>query len=276
MKNFFLCLLVLGYSFYSQGQATVQAIWQTDSVLRVPESVKWNPKTKVLYVANIEGQPWAKDGKGSISVLSPSGKIMESEWVKDLNAPKGMTLYKQDLYVADMNELVQIDIKEGSVIEKHAIPGAEGLNDVTVTDKGKFFITDSRGKKLYTWMNGRSEVYLEGLKGPNGVLFHKGQLYLLDAGGLYRVTDTKEKVLIAEGMEGGTDGIEAINDNNFLVSCWSGTLWLVQTNGTKQLLLDTRADKINCADIGYDPEQKKVFVPTFFKNQITAYQLLGW
>jgi sugar lactone lactonase YvrE len=268
-QAFLFSFLIFGVA---QAQHKLVQLWQTDSILRVPESVKFNPQSKFLYVSNIEGQPWGKDGRGSISVLNSSGKMINQDWVTGLNAPKGMTIYKQDLFVADLNELIQIDTKEGSILEKHAIPGAEGLNDVTVDAQGKFYISDSKSKKVFIWQNGRSEVYVEGLKGPNGMLFHQGKLYLLDAGSLYQVLNSKEKVLVAEGMDGGTDGIEAINDHSFLVSCWSGAIWFVDLNGTKQLLLDTRTDKVNAADIGYDPKKKIVFVPTFFRNSVAAYQ----
>ena len=83
----------------------------------------------------------------------------------------------------------------------------------------------------------------------------------------------KSKILIADGMEGGTDGIEQVDENTFLVSCWSGSIWLVKLTGEKTLLLDTQKEKINSADIGYDKKNKIVYVPTFWKNNVVAYQL---
>jgi len=47
----------------------------------------------------------------------------------------------------------------------------------------------------------------------------------------------------------------------------------VNLKGEKKLLLDTRAQKINAADIGYDKKKKVVYVPTFYKNNVVAYQL---
>jgi len=48
---------------------------------------------------------------------------------------------------------------------------------------------------------------------------------------------------------------------------------LVKINGEKKLLLDTRKEGINTADIGYDKKNKIVYVPTFWKNHVVAYQL---
>jgi hypothetical protein len=40
-----------------------------------------------------------------------------------------------------------------------------------------------------------------------------------------------------------------------------------------QVLLDTREQKRNSADIGYNPKDKIIYVPTFFKKSVVAYQL---
>jgi hypothetical protein len=47
----------------------------------------------------------------------------------------------------------------------------------------------------------------------------------------------------------------------------------VKTNGEKKLLLDTQKQGMNTADIGYDKKNKIVYVPTFWKNHVVAYQL---
>ena len=47
----------------------------------------------------------------------------------------------------------------------------------------------------------------------------------------------------------------------------------VKADGTRELLVDTRADKINSADIGYDAKTRTLYVPTFFKNSIVAYEV---
>jgi hypothetical protein len=79
--------------------------------------------------------------------------------------------------------------------------------------------------------------------------------------------------MMANGMEGGTDGIENIQGNDFIVSCWAGALWYISADGSKQLLKDTRAEKGNTADIGIDHQKKIIFVPTFWRNSVIAYQV---
>jgi hypothetical protein len=111
------------------------------------------------------------------------------------------------------------------------------------------------------------------LKGPNGILAHHNELYILDAGGMYRIEKDKTLTKITDGMEGGTDGIEHVTGKDFIVSAWSGAVWYVDEKGNKEVLLDTRDKKINSADIGYDAKNRILYVPTFFKNSVVAYKL---
>jgi hypothetical protein len=128
-------------------------------------------------------------------------------------------------------------------------------------------------KKIYRVENGKSALFLDNLKGPNGVLMRGKDFYILDAGGAYKLNTDKTLTMISDGMEGGTDGIENIKGNDFLVSCWQGAIWYVHADGTKELLLDTKAEKKNTADIGFDPKTQTVYVPTFWKNSVVAYKV---
>jgi len=255
-------------------QHKLEKLWETDSVLKVPESVLFDADNKILYATNIDGtDPWGKDGKGSVAKVGLDGKVIAAEWVSGLNAPKGMGLYKGKLYVADLNELVVIDIA-GSKIEKRiTVAGAEGLNDVSISKTGTVYVSDSKLKKVFIVKDGVSELFLENLKGPNGVLIRGDDFYLLDAGGIYKMNKDKTLTMIADGMEGNTDGIENISGNDFIISCWQGVIWYVNADGSKQQLLDSRADKKNSADIGIDAKNKIVYVPTFWRNTIVAYRV---
>ena len=255
-------------------QHKLEKLWETDSVLKVPESVLFDGDNKVLYAANIDGtDPWARDGKGSIAKVGLDGKVIATEWVSGLNAPKGMGLYKGKLYVADMNELLVIDIASGKIEKRIVVTGAEGLNDVSVSKSGTIYVSDSKLKKVFVVKDGVSELFLDNLKGPNGVLMHGDDFYLLDAGGMFKMNKDKTLTKITDGMDGGTDGIENISGNDFIVSCWQGVVWYVNADGSKEQLLDSRGDKKNSADIGIDAKNKIIYVPTFWRNTIVAYRV---
>jgi hypothetical protein len=269
-----LLIVILFNSSLLFAQHKLEKLWETDSVLKVPESVLFDGEHKVLYASNIDGtDPWGKDGKGSVAKVGLDGKVIATEWVSGLNAPKGMGLYMGKLYVADLNEIVVIDIAGGKIEKRIAVTGAEGLNDVSVGKNGIVYVSDSKLKKIFTVKDGVSELLLDTLKGPNGVLMRGDDFYLLDAGGMYKMNKNKTLNKITDGMDGGTDGIENISGNDFIVSCWQGVVWYVNADGSKQQLLDSRADKKNSADIGIDAKSKIIYVPTFWRNTIVAYRV---
>ncbi len=248
-------------------------LWQTDTVLKVPESVLFSKSDKVLYVSNIDGQPWEKDGKGSVGKVGLDGKIISVDWVSGLNAPKGLGQYHNTLYAADVDNVVVIDIAKSTITKRIAIEGAQGLNDISVDKSGQVYVTDSKAGKIYIINNDKPSLFVEDLKGLNGVLAVGTDVYAVAAGAFWKIGADKKPVKIAEGMEPATDGIEEVASNEFLISVWNGVVYYVKADGKWQILLDTREQKSNTADIGYNPATRTVYVPTFFKNSITAYSL---
>lgn len=271
-KQLFALALLLSATLFAQ-QPKLEKIWTTDSLLKVPESVLFDAANKVLYVSNIDGQPGGKDGKGSVGKVGLDGKIIAAEWISGLNAPKGMGLYKNKLYVSDLNEVVVIDIKKGTITEKIIVPDAVFLNDITIDNKGTIYVSDSRTFKVHKIENGTVFLLVDKLQGPNGLLAIKDGLLILDRGSLLKMTNDGQLSKLVDGMDPATDGIEMVKEKEYIVSCWGGIVYYVYANGNKTTLLDTRNDKMNSADIGYDAKRKIVYVPTFYRNTVTAYQL---
>lgn len=247
--------------------------WETEATLKTPESVLYDADGRVLYVSNIDGkEPWTKDGTGSIAKVGLDGKVIAAEWVKGLEAPKGMGLRGGRLYVADLDRLVVIDVAKASIAETIPVAGAQRLNDVTIDQAGVVYVSDMQAGKIYAFTQGKPAVWLEGFKRPNGVLAHGDDLYVLDSGALIKVGKDKQRITLVEGMDPSTDGVEHVQGNEFVVSCWAGALYHVK-GGEKNQLLDTRPQKLNSADIGYDAKNRVVYVPTFFANTVVAYEL---
>jgi hypothetical protein len=257
---------------HSFAQHKLTKLWETDTVLKVPESVLFDKKNNLLYVSNINGAPNDKDGNGSIGKVGLDGKIISVEWAKGLNAPKGLGLYNNMLWVADVDEVDVININTGVIEKKIKIEGSVFLNDITVDKKGVVYVSDTQEKKVYKIENDNVTTLLSDLKGPNGLYADGDDLYILDNGSLLKMKKDKSIATISDGMESSTDGLEKVAGNDFLVSCWVGTIYYVHA-GSKEKLLDTQNEKSNTADIGYDADKKIVYVPTFFKNKVVAYQL---
>lgn len=275
MKQLAFILLFSSILYTATAQHQLVKLWETDTTLKVPESVFIDHKNNVLYVTNIDGQPWAKDGKGSIGKVAMDGKVIAAEWITGLQAPKGMGKHKNYLYVADLNEVVVIDITKAAIVDRIVIDGAIALNDISVEENGTVYVSDSRGRKVYSIENKKATVLLDTmqLKSPNGVLRHKGSLYVLDAGSMYRMEKNGSLTKLADGMEASTDGVENISGGDYIVSTWIGVVYYVNADGSKQVLLDGREQKINSADIGYDAAKRIVYIPTFWRNTVVAYKL---
>ena len=267
----FLLFAVTSFSFGQKHELT--KLWETDTVLKTPESALPYFKGDYLFVSNIDGKANEKDWKGSIGKVSFEGKVLLTDWVSGLNAPKGMGIYKNKLYVADLSEVVVIDIKKAKIINHIPVEGATFLNDIAIDKNGVVYVSDTRKFTVHKIENEVASLYLDKLKGPNGLYCDKDTLYVLDKGSLLKVDVKKKITTVADGMEASTDGLEKVDDGEFLVTAWSGICYYVKADGSKQVLFDNRDKKINSADIGFDPKKKIVYVPTFYGNKIVAYQL---
>lgn len=254
-------------------------VWESDTTLRTPESVLYDPKENVLYVSNIDGKADELDGSGFISKVSLDGKITNLRWTSGLNAPKGMGIYKNRLYVTDVYRLVAINLENGQAEKTWDAAPQTGafLNDVTVDKAGTVYVSDNRNNKIYRLKDEKWDVWMEGeqLGGPNGLLAVGTDKLLIGSGkpGALQSIDIKTKAItkLADGMA-ATDGIEPEGKKNYFVSDWNGQVFHVTPDGKAQQVLDTRADKVNSADIAYINKQKLLIVPTFFKNKLVAYK----
>lgn len=253
-------------------QRKLEKIWETDSVVAVPESVFADLKNGVLYVSLIDGGPWEADGKGGVAKLGLDGKKYEATWVTGLNAPKGFGVSGNRLYVADLSDVVVIDIKGGKVEKKIPIDSAVGLNDVTVTDKGIVYVSDSRTTKIWRIENDKPTLYLDTMRGVNGLKAIGDDLYI-GSGKLFLKADSKKQLTKIAEVSQGIDGIEPVGNGDFILSAWPGYVWYVTADGKVETLLETHEQKRNTADIGYDPQKKIVYVPTFNAKTVAAYKL---
>ncbi|MDP3857347.1 MAG: hypothetical protein Q8Q73_06250 [Stagnimonas sp.] len=167
----------------SVAQAAPTARW-TLSGFDQPESAVYASQQKLIYVASIEGDPASRDGRGYISQVSPEGRLLKKRWYGGLNAPKGLAYYYGLLYVADIDELLEIDTGNGRVKRRFKAPGAKFLNDVAVSGSGVVYVSDTATNTIWR-LSGDSFtgiVKSAELQAPNGLLVDKGQLVVASWG----------------------------------------------------------------------------------------------
>lgn len=249
--------------------------WATEAVFDVPESVCYYPEDHILFVANIVGKPTVKDGEGFISKLSMNGEIVELEWFKGLDAPKGMGIFNGKLYVTNIDEVVAIDIETAKELQRWKCEGAKFANDIAINDEGVVFISGMQNGALYRLAEGEITKWqpMKSFTRPNGLWAGDKYLYAGAAKHIYRMKYTEGKIERYIENSGGVDGLEQIKEDYFLKSDWTGHVHVVSTEMEKQLILNTADKKINAADIEYVPAEKLMLVPTFFDNRVVAYEI---
>jgi dipeptidyl aminopeptidase/acylaminoacyl peptidase len=256
---------------------TLTEMWHTDTVLTTCESVFFDENRNQLYVSCMNGSGEESEGDGYIALLAPDGAIKSLHWVTGLNDPKGMGVFRDTLYVADINELVVIDVERAEVSERIPVEGATMLNDVAVGADGKVYFSDSDQGVVWIYGDGALKQWItEGLERPNGLYVEQDRVLLTSSGShdlkvINRLTGNVETV--TTGIGAG-DGVEYTgNKGYYLTSSWTGEVFLIRPDYSKVSLLNTSDREINSADIGFNIMDQVLYVPTFFDNRVVAYRL---
>jgi len=269
----------ISHSQTQEIEITLTKLWETDTILKTAEAARYNPEKEIIFVSNIGGvPPNKKDGDGYISLLYKDGKILKKDWITGINAPKGLNYFKGKLFVGDIDAVVEINIETGKIEKTHPVTNAVFINDLDIDTNGDIYVTDSQEEKIYKLVNGESSLWLD-LKGfyPNGILVEKSRILILSSskGELIAIDKTtKEKTALASGVRGG-DGIVPIKEG-YLLSAFQGEVFFANRNMINMpavKLLDTRANKLNSADMSFIPEDNILLVPTFYGNTLVAYKL---
>ncbi len=249
--------------------------WSTDSVFKIPESVCYDSARDVLYVSNIKGKPTEKDKEGFISKVSTSGEILSLKWAVGLDAPKGMGVKGDKLYVTNVDEIVEIDIKDHAITGRFACEGSKFMNDIAINEKGAVFASDMATGLIYRLKEGKAEKWIESdvLKSPNGLFTEKNQLLIGMKGKVMKADYLTGDLTEYISNTGGIDGLEKVKEGVYIKSDWTGHVHLLYPDKEKEMILNTAADKINAADIEFVPGKNMLYVPTFNDNRVMAYKL---
>ncbi|MGQ0502308.1 MAG: hypothetical protein ACT4P0_06835 [Panacagrimonas sp.] len=292
-----LCQLVLAFVFSGAAIAgesapAVAPAWVVKG-LSTPESALYVPAENAIFVSSINGAPLTKDGNGFISRIDASGKLVKLDWVTGLDAPKGLGYAQGHLYVTDIDQLVEIDVKTAQVVKRYKAPGAVGLNDVAVEPRSNFkgqvarvYVSDFGNNSIWYLGDGNFAelVHDPALEFPNGLLVEGENLII----GSWGVADEnfmtkvpgriKTMQLDEEGIAdrfsalplANIDGLQADGRKGYFVSDWmAGKILHVAADGTVKTWLQLEQ---GTADIGIVPG-KWLLVPMMVNNELRAYAL---
>jgi hypothetical protein len=260
--------------------------------LRGPESVLHDPEQDLYFISNLNGGLQVVDDNGFITRVDPDTMRVELKWIEGgkngvrLDAPKGMAVAGETLYVSDVTAVRKFDRRSGAPRGEIALPGATLINDIT-TDGTSIYVSDTglrTGPGATFYETGtdailkitadRPEKIAAGreLRHPNGLDFVDGEVWAATFGPseVYSLHDGKRKT-VAELPRGQLDGLVHLPDGTVLVSSWLGEGIYRGSPGQSFQPLLTGIDAP--ADLGYDRKRRRLLVPSSGTNQVTIHAL---
>lgn len=254
-----------------------------------PESTIVNKKD--LYVSNVgkELKPTLKDGDGFISKLDINGNIKELHFIDGLDAPKGMGIVGNTLFVADINTLRGFDLSTKKEVLNIVFEGVNFLNDITVKDSNTLFIGASDTSTIYEVnISNKSYKKLVDFTVANGLFYEDGILYAAELGSttqnmfdgkgkLFKIDLKDNNKLTQLGtFEGVLDGVTKLR-NKVYVSDWgkgekTGIIRVYDLKTKKESVLEAELF-MGAADFWIDEKSRKIFMPQMIGNKLTIFDL---
>ncbi len=263
--------------------------------LRGPACVLHDDIGDAYYVSNVDGPPLAEDGKAFISKLTPDGKKMMARWIEagkhkvELNAPKGMAVKDDELYVADIDTVRIFHRITGLPIDNVKITGAKSLDAVTVADDGRILVTDSglkaNGDELEaTGVEGIYSIQLnksftnisllvnQSLGTPTGLFASRKKIWAVGSrsGEIYSLgingkLEDPEKLPVT-----GIEGLVGTGEDLLFASRTASAIFRGRPKGKWWIVI---GDVKSPGDIGFDEKRKRVLVPLPTEDEVRIYNL---
>jgi len=271
-------------------------VGETDG-MKSPESARYDPELDVFFISNINGQPSARDGNGFIAVVQADSTgaatkilVQGGKNGAKLDAPKGLALLGDTLWVADIDHVRAFNRRTGAPIADIDLSSQKAtfLNDVAVDGSGVIYVTDTgialdkKGAMTHPGVDrifaikGRTVTAMtpDSLDWPNGIAWDStsGRFILAPSGGKMLRTwkDGDRAATALVGGPGSYDGIEVLADGRILVSSWADSAVHIVQNGEMTTLVPNVSGP---ADIGVDTKRNIVAIPRLNDNKVDYYKI---
>jgi hypothetical protein len=262
-----------------------------------PESARYDRDLDVWFVSNVNGSPTGKDNNGYISRLRPDGTPYNLKFIEGgkkgvtLNAPKGLAIKGDTLWVADIDFARAFNKRTGAAIANVSARGkVKFLNGATVGPDGAIYMTDTgvifgpKGEMSHPGPDQVVRVTRAGattalaspkLEGPNGITWdsrEKRFVIVSFAGkGIYSWKPGEKDVTLLGSGPGQQDGVVSLPDGRLLVTSWAdSSLFAMEKNGKSRKVASGIGSP---ADIDFAEKDSRVAVPQLMANKVQFWEL---
>jgi sugar lactone lactonase YvrE len=280
---------------YEQQSIMFRKVGQTPN-LQGPESARYDRDLDIWFVSNVNGTAVQKDNNGYISRLRPDGAPYSLKFIEGgkkgvtLNAPKGLAINGDTLWVADIDVARAFNKRTGELIANVSTQGrARFLNGAAVGPDGAIYMTDTgvlfgpKGDRSHpgpdqvfriTRAGAKPALTSDKLEGPNGITWDptRRRFVIVSSVGkgifAWKPGDTDVES-IGSGP-GRQDGVVFLPDGRLLVTSWVDSSLFVLENGKAQRVA---AKLPSPADIDVNPRDSRVAVPLLLENRVEFWEL---
>ncbi|MEO8761857.1 MAG: hypothetical protein ABI388_10355 [Bacteroidia bacterium] len=203
-----------------------------------------------------------------------------------LNAPKGMTLSGNILFIADINRIVVVNIETGLKIDEIVFADTTvSLNDVFLLDDNTLLASVTNQHELYAITIASKEIINlsnNSVYGANGLCKDENKVYICGfsskengKGSIYEYDLEHNKTNLIIKDVGHLDGIKLYN-KKLLVSDWGadynhGKIWEVDIK-TKQAII-VLEDELLQSPSGFDLLGDTLILPCLDDGDVLVYKL---
>jgi len=245
-----------------------------------PSSVLYDKAGDLYLVSNANGGPLDADGNGFISRLRPNGRLISLRWIEggvdgvELNAPKGLAILGDTLYVADIDCVRLFNRRSGEPMGSVCPEGASNLHGVVVKRRGPLYVTDRSGVLFAIEGDGSYSEVLRGedLGEPTGIVSsHRG---VFVAGYRNRSISQlwpEELKAFVRGRNWKLAGLVMTEDGSLAFSNWAdSSILFIQTSkgGSKGNIFTLVREVPTPGDLGYDERRNRILIPVLEQNRV--------
>jgi sugar lactone lactonase YvrE len=263
--------------------------------LQGPESARYDRDLDVWFVSNVNGDPGKKDNNGYISRLRPDGTPYNIKFIEGgkkgatLNAPKGLAISGDTLWVADIDYARAFNKRTGAPIASVSTRvRPRFLNGATVGPDGAIYMTDTgvifgaNGKASHpgpdqvlriTRGGATAALISPKLEGPNGITWDPKESRFVIVSflgkGIFGWKPGEKDVKLLGSGPGQQDGVAVLPDGKLLVTSWADSSLFVLEDGKPRKVASGIPSP---ADIDFEEKDSRVAVPQLMANKVQFWE----